>query len=81
MKENKGVTLVVLAITIIILIILAGITITSTIGESGIINKSKSEAAKYDAEIIRKNVKFAALSAAIHPIYSFPQTLDRETTG
>lgn len=40
-RDRRGITLISLVITIIILIILAGITINLTIGENGIFNKSK----------------------------------------
>lgn len=49
MKNNKGITLVSLIITIIILIILAGITINITVGQDGIITKAKE--AKTNTEI------------------------------
>lgn len=35
-KENKGVTLIALAVTIIIMLILAGVTISTLTGNSGI---------------------------------------------
>ena len=41
MKEQRGITLVALVITIIILIILAGISISTLVGENGIITKAK----------------------------------------
>ena len=43
MKQNrsKGVTLVALAVTIIVIIILSGISIHLTVGENGIITKAK----------------------------------------
>lgn len=41
MKENRGITLIALVITIIVLLILAAITIASLTGENGILNKSK----------------------------------------
>ena len=40
-KQDKGITLVALVITVIILLILAGITLSLTIGENGIIAKAK----------------------------------------
>ncbi len=43
-KGNKGITLVALIITVIILLILAGVTISLVIGENGLINKSKDTA-------------------------------------
>ena len=42
MKENKGITLIALVITIIVLIILAGISIAILTGEDGLITKTKA---------------------------------------
>lgn len=39
-KQDKGITLIALAVTIIILLILAGITITSITGEKGTIEQA-----------------------------------------
>ena len=41
LKNQKGITLVALVVTIIVLIILAGITISMTIGNNGIFTKAK----------------------------------------
>ena len=41
LKQNKGITLVALVVTIILIIILAGISINLLFGDSGIINKAK----------------------------------------
>ncbi|MCI9016619.1 MAG: hypothetical protein HFJ53_05610 [Clostridia bacterium] len=41
LKEQKGITLVALIITIIVLLILAGITISLIIGNNGILNRAK----------------------------------------
>ena len=46
-KEAKGITLVALIITVIILLILAGVTISLVIGENGLIAKSKESVEKY----------------------------------
>ena len=40
-KENKGVTLIALAVTIIIMLILAGVTISALTGNSGITTNAK----------------------------------------
>ena len=40
--KNRGITLIALVITIIILLILAGVTIATLTGESGILNKAKT---------------------------------------
>ena len=47
MKENKGITLIALVVTIIILIILAGISISMLFGENGIITKAKDAGDAY----------------------------------
>ena len=47
-KENKGVTLIALAVTIIIMLILAGVTISALTGNSGIMTNAKK--AKEDQE-------------------------------
>ena len=52
-KTNKGITLIALVITIIVLLILAGVTIAMLTGENGIItkaNNSKNETAKATAK-------------------------------
>ena len=51
LKDTKGITLVALVVTIIILIILAGVSINLVIGNSGIIAK---------AQIAKKNAENAA---------------------
>lgn len=43
-KEIKGITLITLAITIVVLIILAGVSINAVIGDYGIIKKAKESA-------------------------------------
>ena len=43
-KERRGITLIALAVTIVVILILAGVTIDVTLGENGIINKSKEAA-------------------------------------
>ena len=43
-KQEKGITLVALVITIIILLILAGVTINLTLGENGLIKRAKESA-------------------------------------
>lgn len=41
MKSQKGITLVALVITIIILLILAGITVATLSGDNGLFNRAK----------------------------------------
>ena len=46
-KGNEGITLVALVITIIVLLILAGITISLTIGQNGIITRAQEAGKNY----------------------------------
>ena len=49
--KSKGITLIALVITIIVLLILAGITINLTIGNQGVITRAQQAATNYkDAE-------------------------------
>ena len=46
MKNNKGITLVALVITIIVLLILAGVSISMVVGQNGILNRATNAAEK-----------------------------------
>ena len=54
MKNNKGITLVALVVTIVVLLILAGVSINLVIGDNGIITKAK-QAASATEEASAKN--------------------------
>lgn len=64
-KNNKGITLIALVVTIIVLIILAGISISLVLGNNGIITKTKD--AKEDTVISqeKEQVELAYISAAV----------------
>lgn len=47
LKGQKGITLVALVVTIIVLIILAGVSIALVLGDNGLINKAKAGANEY----------------------------------
>ena len=47
-REEKGITLVALVVTIIVLIILAGVTLNIVLDNDGIINKAKQAAEDYE---------------------------------
>ena len=59
LKQQKGITLIALVITIIVLLILAGITINLTIGQDGIITKAQQagknyvDAANYENQMLK----------------------------
>ena len=56
MKNNKGITLVALVVTIVVLLILAGVSINLVLGNNGIIAKAK-EAQKKSAEASQNDLK------------------------
>ena len=43
-KETRGITLITLAVTIVVLLILAGVSINTVVGDNGIIKKAKEAA-------------------------------------
>ena len=58
-KNERAITLVALVITIIILIILAGISISMLIGKDGIINRSKNAGEEYKKQSANERLQLA----------------------
>lgn len=55
LKENRGITLIVLVITIIVILILAGIVLNLTVGENGILKRTQQAGEQYKiSEILEK---------------------------
>lgn len=59
MKKKNGITLIALIITIIVLLILAGVTINMVLGDNGLINKSKNAVGSYKNEQTKENTTLA----------------------
>lgn len=57
MRENKGITLVALVVTIIVLIILAGVSINMMFGENGIFSKAEIGTQKYDESAAKEEME------------------------
>ena len=68
MRNQKGITLIALVITIIVLLILAGVSIAMLTGENGILNKATSaRSATNEAEAIERiNLALNAVKAEIY---------------
>lgn len=67
MKNNRGITLIALVITIIVLLILAGVSIAMLTGENGILNQAttaKDDTAAAEA-VERMNMELNALYSAV----------------
>ncbi|MCI8637551.1 MAG: hypothetical protein HFJ36_07085 [Clostridia bacterium] len=60
---NKGITLIALVITIIILLMLAGVAIATLTGENGILTKAKTTKNKTDEASAREKVKIAVMGS------------------
>ena len=60
LKENKGITLIALVITIIILLILAGVVIATLTGDNGILGKAKTT---NDEEKAKEQIKIAVMGS------------------
>lgn len=58
-KRNKGITLIALVITIIVLLILVGISIATLTGENGVLTKADIAKAKTEKEGIKEEIKLA----------------------
>ena len=54
---NKGITLIALIITIIILLILAGVTIQFTLGENGILRHAQNSGEKYSMQSVKEELE------------------------
>lgn len=68
LKEQKGITLVALVITIIVLIILATISITMVLGDEGLIAKSKQGANDYKNAAAHEQNQLDAVNRTIDEI-------------
>ncbi len=62
MKKERGITLIALIITIIVLLILAGITINFVLGDNGLFKTAKEAGEKYDEAGAREKLETVLLS-------------------
>lgn len=68
MKKEKGITLIALVVTIIVLIILAGVSINLVLGENGIITKAKKAAEDTKKAQIEEQMELCKLEASMNNI-------------
>lgn len=79
MKNNKGITLIALVVTIIVLLILAGVSIAMLTGQNGILNRaSKSSMANTIGEA--KDAIALEVSNAVSDYYSVKYTSANDVT-
>lgn len=68
LKGQKGITLVALVITIIVLIILAGVSISLVLSDNGIMNRAQDGARDYQAASTNEQEQLNALPDQINQI-------------
>ena len=59
LKQKRGITLIALIITIVILLVLAAVTINMVLGENGIFNKTKMSVEKYKEASLLEETRLA----------------------
>lgn len=74
LKKNGGITLIALVVTIIVLLILAGITIAMLTGPNGIISRTNDSKVKQIEGQVQEEVKLAVQSAKIHAMQKSVET-------
>ena len=64
-ESKKGITLIALVVTIIILLILAGITITTVLGDNGVIELAKQAKKETIVTTVKEAIDIAKLSKSL----------------
>ena len=63
-QANRGITLIALVITIIVLLILAGVTIATLTGENGILSRASQSQTATDISDTEEQIKIELMSRA-----------------
>ena len=62
-KEEKGITLIALVITIIVLLILAGVTIATLTGDNGILTQADNAKTRNDEATAKEQINLAVMGS------------------
>ena len=65
-KSKNGITLIALVITIIVLLILAGVTIATLTGDNGILTKAQSTKIQSERASIKEQIELAVVASRIN---------------
>ena len=71
--RNKGITLIALVVTVIILLILSGVTISAITGENGILKKAKLAKEISETSNEKESIELAFMSAKMKNSYEILQ--------
>ena len=78
-RKNKGITLIALVITIIVLLILAGVTIATLTGNNGILTRAQN--AKEDNVVATEEEQIKTALTALGIVYYEPETVGEDYQG
>lgn len=67
-KSQKGITLVALAVTIVVLLILAGVTIAFVLSDDGVVKSAQDAATANDGAIVAENIQQALVAVQINEL-------------
>lgn len=67
-KSQKGITLVALAVTIVVLLILAGVTIAFVLSDDGVIKSAQDATTANDGAIVAENIQQALVAVQINEL-------------
>ena len=66
LKESKGITLIALVITIIVLLILAGVVIATLTGDNGILTKAQNAKTQNEKASIKEQIELAVVASRMN---------------
>ena len=80
-NTNNGITLIALVITIIVLLILAGVTIATLTGDNGILTKAQQAKTKTEEAEKEENEKLNQLANMMGDVYTATSTINGKSEG
>ena len=75
-KKEKGITLVALVVTIIILLILAGVALTIALGDNGLFHYSRNAAIKYNEKAVEETTELNEATNVIGNLFDLYDEAD-----
>ena len=69
-KDTRGITIIALVITIVLLLILAGVTISLVLGDNGLLNRAQQSKKVYTISGVQEEIQLAIADITAFPIKS-----------
>ena len=80
-KKERGITLVALVVTIIVLLILAGVTISLALNNNGIFQRSKNAAAAYNEAAVNEAQELNSVEQEMEAVWPSTTTPANNTVA